>query len=128
MKVATRTAFLLALAVAAGCRPAGTAQPHAGPHDEPAQAATAAAGKDHSHWWCAEHGVPEEICSRCDSQMAAEFQRKGDWCAEHDRAKSQCFACDPAERERFAAQYRAKYGEDPPPTEDDETPPAGQEI
>jgi cobalt-zinc-cadmium efflux system membrane fusion protein len=71
---------------------------------------------DHSHggWWCAEHGVPEEVCAQCNSKLAAEFQRKGDWCAEHGRPDSQCFACHPDRAARFAAQYQAKYGEQPP--------------
>ena len=55
-----------------------------------------------------------------DTKFAAECQKKGDWCEEHDRAKSQCFKCDPKLKEKFAAQYRAKYGKEPPPIEDEE--------
>src|SRR5437660_9624386 len=40
---------------------------------------------DHSGWWCAEHGVPEEICGQCSAKAAAELKKKGDWCKEHDR-------------------------------------------
>jgi hypothetical protein len=76
-------------------------------------------GHDHSGWWCAEHGVPEETCSQCSSKYAAECQKKGDWCEEHTRAKSQCFLCDPKLKEKFAAQYRAKLGKEPPPVEDE---------
>jgi hypothetical protein len=75
---------------------------------------------DHSGWWCDEHGVPEEICGQCNPKLAAEFKKKGDWCEEHDRPKSQCFKCDPKLKEKFAALYRAKYGKEPPPTEDEE--------
>ena len=75
---------------------------------------------DHSGWWCGEHGVPEGICSQCSSKVAAELQKKGDWCAEHDRAKSQCFICDPSLKEKFAAQYRAKEGEEPPAIEEEQ--------
>lgn len=75
-------------------------------------------GHDHSGWWCAEHGVPEGQCSQCSSKVAANFQKKGDWCAEHDRAKSQCFLCDPSLKEKFAAQYRAKEGKEPPAIEE----------
>lgn len=74
---------------------------------------------DHGAWWCAEHGVPEDTCSRCSSKYAAECQKKGDWCEEHLRAKSQCFLCDPKLKEKFAAQYRAKYGKEPPAIEDE---------
>jgi cobalt-zinc-cadmium efflux system membrane fusion protein len=74
---------------------------------------------DHGGWWCDEHGVPEEICGQCSAKAAAECKRKGDWCKEHDRPDSQCFLCHPEMKEKFAAQYRAKYGKEPPPTEDD---------
>lgn len=77
---------------------------------------------DHKHdaWWCDEHGIPEAECSMCSSKVAAECKKKGDWCDKHDRAKSQCFLCDPKLKEKYAAQYRAKYGKEPPPTEDDD--------
>ena len=69
---------------------------------------------DHSGWWCAEHGVPEEDCSRCSTTAAARFKEKGDWCEEHNRAESQCFACDPSRAEKFAKLYEAKFNEKPP--------------
>lgn len=75
------------------------------------------AGHDHSAWWCAEHGVPEEVCGQCNSKLAAEFQKKGDWCEEHDRPDSQCFVCHPDLQAKFAAQYEAKYGKQPPAIE-----------
>ena len=78
-----------------------------------------AKGHDHSGWWCAEHGIPEGVCSQCNAKIAADFQKKGDWCAEHDRAKSQCFLCEPALKEKFAAQYRAKEGKEPPAIEEE---------
>lgn len=70
---------------------------------------------DHSGWWCKEHGVPEEVCSVCSDKAAKGFKDKGDWCEEHGRAESQCFLCSPKRAEKFAAQYRAKYGKEPPP-------------
>ena len=76
-------------------------------------------GHDHSGWWCAEHGIPEGVCSQCSAKVAADFQKKGDWCADHDRAKSQCFVCDPSLKEKFAAQYRAKEGKEPPEMEEE---------
>jgi hypothetical protein len=80
-----------------------------------AQLAQAEKKGDHSGWWCDEHGVPEEICGQCNAKVAAELKKKGDWCREHDRPDSQCFLCHPELKERFAAQYRAKYGKEPPP-------------
>jgi hypothetical protein len=74
----------------------------------------AAAGHVHGAWWCDEHGVPEKVCALCDSDLAAEFQKKGDWCEKHDRPDSQCFVCHPELEARFAAQYEAKYGKKPP--------------
>ena len=76
-------------------------------------------GHDHSDWWCKEHGIPEHLCSMCNDKVAAECKKKGDWCKEHDRAKSQCFKCDPKLKEKFAAMYRARYGKEPPPIEEE---------
>jgi hypothetical protein len=69
---------------------------------------------DHSGWWCAEHGIPEEECSLCSAQAAAKFREEGDWCEEHNRAQSQCFLCDPSRADKFAKLYEAKFGEKPP--------------
>ena len=74
---------------------------------------------DHNHWWCDEHGIPEHECSMCSGKVAKACKANGDWCEKHDRAKSQCFICDPSLREKFADKYRAKYGKEPPPVEDE---------
>ena len=73
-------------------------------------------GEEHVHgeWWCGEHGVPEEICAQCKTELAADFKAKGDWCKEHDRPDSQCFICHPEKEAEFAAQFEAKYGKKPP--------------
>lgn len=106
----------LPLLIAAGCGES-TPAPSAETHESAVKSATST--HDHGGWWCAEHGVPEANCSQCSSKVAADFQKKGDWCDEHDRAKSQCFICDPKARQRYAAQYRAKEGKEPPPIEDE---------
>lgn len=82
--------------------------------NSPIPASGPAAQDDHSGWWCAEHGVPEEICALCNARLAAEYQRKGDWCREHNRPKSQCFLCDPKLAARYAAQYEGRFGTKPP--------------
>ena len=64
--------------------------------------------------WCVEHGVPEDICGQCNAKLAAEYQQKGDWCQEHSRPESQCFLCNPKLADKFAAEYEAKYGTEPP--------------
>jgi hypothetical protein len=66
-------------------------------------------------WWCAEHGMPEAECAQCNPKLAAKLKKEGDWCKEHNRPESQCFICHPELKEKFAAEYRAKYGKEPPP-------------
>jgi hypothetical protein len=101
--------FVAAMLSAAGCN---NSAEHA---EQKADAgATAEAGHEHGEWWCSEHGVPEEICVQCDVTLAPDHKSKGDWCAEHDRPDSQCFICHPEKQAEFAAQYEAKYGEQPP--------------
>jgi hypothetical protein len=108
-----------------GCGQITTSSPHgekvqSDNHDHDHDAtSTAKSDHDHSGWWCSEHGVPEAVCSQCSPKNAAEFQKTGDWCAEHDCAKSQCFKCDPGLKEKFATQYRAKFGKEPPVAEGD---------
>ncbi|MDR2114918.1 MAG: hypothetical protein LBP87_00900, partial [Planctomycetaceae bacterium] len=64
--------------------------------------------------WCVEHGLPEAVCSMCNSKVAAEFIKSGEWCKKHNRAESQCFVCDPNRQQKFIAQYEAQYGKKPP--------------
>jgi hypothetical protein len=45
--------------------------------------------------WCAEHQVPESLCTRCNASLVAAFKATGDWCAEHGLPESQCLACNP---------------------------------
>ena len=134
--VQRRAGFLLVLFASAGltaggCGQAdnkgGAAKKGSQGKEKSVQVAEQAKDHDHSGWWCDEHAVPEEICGQCNAKVAAEFKKKGDWCKEHDRPDSQCFVCHPELKEKFAAQYRAKYGKESPPTEDetpkkDETP------
>jgi hypothetical protein len=81
-------------------------------------AKTDAKESKHDEWWCKEHGIPEEECSMCSDKVAKECKAKGDWCKKHDRALSQCFICNPKRKEFYAAKYRAKYGKEPPPIEE----------
>lgn len=106
--------------LATGCSKDATANKGSGPAKGQDAKSTEVAKDDHSGWWCAEHGIPEEECSMCSAKVAAECKKKGDWCDKHDRAKSQCFICDPKLKDQFAAKYRAKYGKEPPPIEGEE--------
>lgn len=45
---------------------------------------------------CAEHGVLQGVCAKCNPRLAAVFQAKGDWCVEHGLAESFCPICRPA--------------------------------
>lgn len=64
--------------------------------------------------WCPEHGVPESICTRCNESLVAGFKAKNDWCNEHGLPDSQCFKHHPELKEKFAAEYKKKYGKDAP--------------
>lgn len=109
------SAGVLLAAVVIGCG-SGTKPVASAPTEEK----HAESGHSHDGWWCDEHGVPEEICAQCNVKLAAEFQQKGDWCKMHDRPDSQCFICHPELEKKFAAQYQAKYGKQPPkPTEEE---------
>jgi cobalt-zinc-cadmium efflux system membrane fusion protein len=43
-----------------------------------------------------EHGVPAELCTRCNPDLIAVFKDQGDWCEEHGLPESQCLKCNPA--------------------------------
>jgi hypothetical protein len=78
-----------------------------------AQATDTAKNEDHG-WWCQEHGIPEEICGKCDKEYRDKRKAEGDWCDKHKRVKSQCFQCDPSLYEKnFEPLYVAKYGKKP---------------
>ncbi len=98
------------LLLVAGC--GQTDSDEGGASSQPGQTSGESTSDDHSGWWCAAHGVPEEECSMCGA--AEKYKAKGDWCAEHNRAESQCFKCDPSRAEKFAKLYEAKFGTKPP--------------
>ncbi len=45
--------------------------------------------------WCAEHEVPESLCTRCNPALIPAFKATRDWCAEHGLPESQCRICHP---------------------------------
>ena len=61
---------------------------------------------------CAEHGVLEAVCAKCNPALAAVFQARGDWCAEHGFAESFCPLCHPERGGRPAAEIAG--GDEPP--------------
>ena len=67
--------------------------------------------------WCREHAMPESICAQCNDKVAADLKAKGDWCKEHSVPESQCLKCHPELKEKFAADFKKKYGQEPPAVE-----------
>lgn len=53
--------------------------------------------------FCAEHGVAEAVCTKCNPKLATIFQGNGDWCAEHGFPESFCRTCHPERGGRPAA-------------------------
>jgi cobalt-zinc-cadmium efflux system membrane fusion protein len=68
-----------------------------------------------SKGWCGGHGVPESVCTRCNTSLIPQFKDGGDWCAEHGLPESQCELCNPGVAARWAAlnpsRQAAKPGE-----------------
>lgn len=89
-----QVAALVAMLAAIGCgRAAGPAARPAAPPPvgaaAPAQAAEASAPK-----LCV-HGVPADICTKCNPELVATYKELGDWCDEHGVPESQCKQCNP---------------------------------
>lgn len=118
MKMLSLLGSQLSLTLALTLSGCGTSPNNAGPAATPPVTASDEVGHSHDGWWCNEHGVPEEVCAQCSTKLAAEFKAQGDWCDEHDVPESQCFVCHPEEEQKFAAQYEAKYGKQPPARDD----------
>src|SRR4051794_31932092 len=87
--------------------------------DKTAQTADNGNDAEGHGWWCVEHGMPEAECAQCNPKLAAKLKKEGDWCKKHNRPESQCVLCHPELKEKFAAEYRAKYGKEPPPMKEE---------
>lgn len=57
---------------------------------EPAPPAVSQPGPDRC-----EHGMPPQMCPKCNPALAAVYQAKGDWCPEHGFPESLCPVCNP---------------------------------
>jgi cobalt-zinc-cadmium efflux system membrane fusion protein len=42
-----------------------------------------------------EHGVPAELCTKCNPDLIDVFKAQDDWCTEHGVPESQCRQCNP---------------------------------
>ncbi len=52
--------------------------------------------------WCNGHGVPESVCTRCNTSLIPKFKGSGDWCAEHGLPETQCAICNPEVEAQWA--------------------------
>ncbi len=86
MRVWIIASFLLA---SSGC----ARDPQASSEASAAVAADPAAAS--AEGLCAEHGVLQAVCPKCNPALAAVFKAKGDWCEEHGFAESFCPLCHP---------------------------------
>lgn len=82
--------------------PAQPAQP-GGEHGAAPAAPTGPVTRVTAKDWCAEHGVPENVCTRCNASLIEGFKAKQDWCAGHNMPESQCIACNPEVEARWKA-------------------------
>ncbi|TAH39490.1 MAG: efflux RND transporter periplasmic adaptor subunit [Planctomycetota bacterium] len=80
---------LAILILAAGCLAACTEG--SAPDREPDEAASVPSADA----FCAEHGVAEAVCTKCNPKLVPIFQAKGDWCPEHGFPESFCPICHP---------------------------------
>lgn len=67
--------------------------------EKPRQGNTSAAssekGVPDENGICTLHGVPHELCTKCNPALAQVFKAKGDWCDEHGFPESYCPVCNP---------------------------------
>ena len=107
--IRSRSLLLLQASVLlVACGKGSAPPPAAGPQAQKVETATTAkpvAATAAPADWCGEHGVPESVCTRCNTSLISQFKAKGDWCDKHDRPDSQCFVCHPEHEAKFAAQY-----------------------
>lgn len=73
-----------------------TACSRAVPTAEPAKpkAETAAAAVSAAQVQLCNHGVPAELCTKCNPELVPVFKAQGDWCEEHGVPESQCLKCN----------------------------------
>lgn len=103
---------LVSVLLLSGCPAEAPSAPAAPAAPAPAAAAdaatpTATSGGGSAHGaaneWCGEHGVPEAVCTRCNTSLIESFKAKKDWCAEHGLPESQCITCNPEVEAKWKA-------------------------
>jgi len=101
MRLRLSSSLLVASLVVAGCGEAAPSK--SAPAAAPAPASAPAIPVKKAADWCKEHGVPESACTKCNTDLVAQFKAKGDWCDKHSLPKSQCVECDPSLAAKLAA-------------------------
>jgi cobalt-zinc-cadmium efflux system membrane fusion protein len=127
MRSITHAAFVViavaAMTVVIGCpkksQPASEASDQPATGEKPAAVKTGGIGPgssavpvDMSLGWCGGHGVPESVCTRCNSALIPRFKQAGDWCAEHGLPESQCTVCHPEVAAKWEELNPAPPGDD----------------
>ncbi|MCK6548327.1 efflux RND transporter periplasmic adaptor subunit, partial [Myxococcota bacterium] len=105
--IETSARLTLAAALCFGCSraPNGPSSAESAPaHAEAPGSAKLAPGM------CAEHGVLEAVCTKCNPALAAVFKAKGDWCSEHGFPESFCPVCRPEAGGRPATELASDDG------------------
>jgi cobalt-zinc-cadmium efflux system membrane fusion protein len=97
------SSLFVAFALVAGCGGSEPAKPAQGGPAPAAPAKTPIIPVKKAADWCKEHGVPESACTKCNTDLIAQFKEKGDWCDKHGVPKSQCIECDPSVAAKLAA-------------------------
>ncbi len=77
---------LVLLALVVGCQQESKPEPSKTPPSAP---------KVDKDGMCVEHGVPKDLCTRCNPALGQVFKAKGDWCEEHQFPESFCPICNP---------------------------------
>ncbi len=87
-------ALILSVLLALACKPEATPQ-QGSASTQPASA-------------ICEHGVQTDLCPKCNPDLAAIYQARGDWCSEHQMPESFCPICHPDRKGRPSDEAREK--------------------
>jgi len=65
----------------------------------PAPAEAAKVERLKTDQWCWTHDLPKDKCAACDKKLIPALKKAKDWCAECGVAESLCLKCDPKVKE-----------------------------
>jgi thiol-disulfide isomerase/thioredoxin len=90
-----RLAFVVLLAAASGCATSGSGVSAGTPPAAEAHGQLTELSRVDGPIVLCQHKVPQQVCTRCNPQLEANFKRAKDWCGEHGVPESQCLECHP---------------------------------